>query len=69
MACNVDFTPTFLDYAQIEIPSYMQGHSLRPVYLKMSQMTGRHCHHRYWMHGDPHRNAYAHYGIVTIIIS
>src|SRR5690625_3267936 len=28
---NVDFTPTFLDYAGVETPSFMQGNSLRPV--------------------------------------
>lgn len=32
MALNVDFAQTFLDYAQIEAPAGMQGHSLRPLW-------------------------------------
>ena len=31
MVLNVDFAPTFLDYAGIEIPSDMQGRSFRPL--------------------------------------
>ena len=64
MACNVDFAPTFLDYAQVEIPSYMQGHSLRPVLSQNVPDDWQSiAYHRYWMHGDPDHNAYAHYGI------
>src|SRR3546814_5228384 len=29
IATNVDFAPTFLDYAGLTVPSYMQGRSLR----------------------------------------
>ena len=31
-ALNVDFAETFLDYAGIEIPEFMQGRSLRPIF-------------------------------------
>lgn len=31
LAMNVDFAPTFLDYAGVEIPADIQGRSLRPV--------------------------------------
>ena len=31
MLCNVDFAPTFLDYAGLTIPNYMQGRSGRSV--------------------------------------
>ena len=31
IATNVDFAPTFLDYAGVRIPTYMQGTSLRPL--------------------------------------
>ena len=62
--CNVDFAATFLDLAELQIPSYMQGKSFRPL------LNGRRpegwsdiAYHRYWMHRDPDHNAYAHYGI------
>jgi arylsulfatase A-like enzyme len=31
LCMNIDFAPTFLDYAGVEIPKDMQGRSLRPV--------------------------------------
>jgi arylsulfatase A-like enzyme len=64
IATNVDFAPTFLDYAQAPIPNYMQGHSLRPL---LEGSPGRDwqssAYHRYWMHKDEHHYAWAHYGI------
>lgn len=64
IACNVDFAPTFLDFAGLKVPNYMQGRSLRPV------LTGNvpddwpdTAYHRYWMHRDAEHNAYAHYGV------
>jgi len=64
MATNVDFAPTFLDYAQQTRPSYMQGVSLRPLF-EHSAGTGWQdvVYHRYWMHKDYFHNAFAHYGI------
>lgn len=32
LSMNVDFAPTFLDYAGVSIPGNMQGESLRPVF-------------------------------------
>ncbi len=32
LAMNVDFAPTFLDYAGVDVPAEMQGLSLRPVF-------------------------------------
>ena len=65
-ACNVDFAPTFLDYAGLGIAPEMQGKSLR------QNLAGRTpddwqqlAYHRYWMHRDHDHNAYAHYGIRT----
>ena len=64
LACNVDFAPTFLDIAELRIPTYMQGRSLLPL---MKGRTPRNwqtvAYHRYWMHRDPDHNAYSHYGI------
>ncbi len=64
IATNVDFAPTFLDYAGAPIPSYMQGCSLRALFedqVEASWQTG--AYHRYWMHKDEFHNAWAHYGL------
>ena len=64
ICCNVDFAPTFLDYASLVIPSYMQGDSLRPLFeSRTPQDWPQVAYHRYWMHKDPDHNAYAHCGI------
>lgn len=64
IAMNVDFAPTFLDYANVRIPSYVQGTSLRPL---LEQTAGADwqdvAYHRYWMHKDFIHNAFAHYGV------
>ena len=66
IACNVDFAPTFLDFAGLTIPSYMQGESLRPLLNQTDiQNWQQVAYHRYWMHRDPDHNAYSHYGIRT----
>lgn len=66
MALNVDFAETFLDYAGIEIPSFMQGTSLRPVmegYTPDDWQTT--LYYRYWEHlSEPHKVG-AHYGVRT----
>jgi arylsulfatase A-like enzyme len=64
MLCNVDFAPTFLDYAGLTIPNYMQGRSGRSVLeCKTPDDWDQVAYHRYWMHRDPDHNAYSHYGI------
>ncbi|MEQ9607375.1 MAG: sulfatase [Kiloniellaceae bacterium] len=64
MATNVDFAPTFLDYAGLAVPSYMQGRSLRPVLEGQAPKDWPQvAYHRYWMHKDAIHNAFAHYGI------
>jgi arylsulfatase A-like enzyme len=64
MVCNVDFAPTFLDYAGLKTPSYMQGSSIRPLLKKEKPDDWtEYAYHRYWMHRDANHNAYAHYGI------
>ncbi|KAF6835350.1 mucin-desulfating sulfatase (n-acetylglucosamine-6-sulfatase) [Colletotrichum plurivorum] len=64
--CNVDFAPTFLDFAGVRIPSYMQGRSFRPLLLGETQIEPEWqqvAYHRYWMHRDVIHEAYAHYGV------
>ena len=65
MILNVDFAPTFLDYAGIPVPDEFQGTSFRPVlegdtpYEWQTSM-----YYRYWMH-LAHHHVYAHYGVRT----
>ena len=64
MCCNVDFAPTFLDFAGLSIPNYMQGDSLKPILEgKTPDNWQQLAYQRYWMHRDPDHNAYAHYGL------
>ena len=61
---NVDFAPTFLDFAGLAIPSYMQGRSFRKCLSGRSPPDWPQiAYHRYWMHRDATHNAYAHYGV------
>lgn len=66
IATNVDFAPTFLDYARVQVPSYMQGTSMRAI-LETRDIDEwqTSAYHRYWMHKDEHHNAWAHYGLRT----
>ena len=64
IACNVDFAPTFLDYAGVSVPSYMQGRSMRPVLEGRTPSDwDQLAYHRYWMHNDIIHEAWAHYGV------
>lgn len=61
---NVDFASTFLDYAQLRIPTYMQGVSFKTLCEgKTPEDWQQVAYHRYWMHNDIIHNAYAHYGV------
>lgn len=61
---NVDFAPTFLDFAGIPIPSFMQGFSFRDVLRGQTPEDWQKvAYHRYWMHNDAIHHAYAHYGV------
>jgi arylsulfatase A-like enzyme len=64
MLSNVDFAPTWLDFAGAPIPNYMQGNSMRQI-LEGNEPESwqKTAYHRYWMNQDHNHNAYAHYGI------
>ncbi|MCL5972503.1 MAG: sulfatase [Firmicutes bacterium] len=67
MALNVDFAPTFLDFAGAAIPSTMQGSSLRPLMQgKTPDSWQTSMYYRYWMHMDRVHGVYAHYGVRTL---
>ncbi|CAH0028506.1 unnamed protein product [Clonostachys rhizophaga] len=62
--CNVDFAPTFLDFARIPMPNYMQGVSFRDLLLGQTLADWQQiAYHRYWMHNDIIHHARAHYGV------
>lgn len=62
--CNVDFAPTFLDFAQTRVPTYMQGVSFRALLQQNTPADWQQvAYHRYWMHRDVIHEAYAHYGV------
>lgn len=65
MVLNVDFAPTFLDYAGLPIPDNMQGRSFRPVLADATPDDWQtSLYYRYWMH-KTHHNVFAHYGVRT----
>ncbi|MBK3519247.1 sulfatase [Carboxylicivirga sp. N1Y132] len=62
---NIDFAPTFLDYANIKKPNSMQGESFRSNLRGETPNDWRQSmYYRYWMHMAHHDNP-AHYGIRT----
>lgn len=65
-ALNVDFPETFLDYAGIEVPEYMQGRSLRPVLEGNTPDDWQtSMYYRYWEHLSGEHRVGAHYGVRT----
>lgn len=66
MALNVDFGATFLDYAGVEVPSFMQGRSLRSVLrgdVPEDWRTSMYYH--YWVNRDVAHHVWAHIGVRT----
>ena len=63
---NIDFAPTFLDYAGMEAPNEMQGESIRRNLQGKTPRNWREAmYYRYWMHDDPDHHVPAMYGIRT----
>ena len=67
MIINVDFAPTFLDYAGLPAPADMQGRSFRAAAAGRRRRTDwrTSMYYRYWMHLDGDHYVYAHYGVRT----
>ncbi|MCW9708079.1 sulfatase family protein [Fodinibius salsisoli] len=64
-ALNLDFAPTFLDYAGIDITESMQGRSLRPVLENKAPDDWRQSmYYHYYEYPGPHQ-VKRHYGIRT----
>jgi len=65
MVLNVDLAQTFLDYAGVEAPDTMMGHSARPVFAGATPDDWRtSMYYRYWMH-LAHHYVGSHYGVRT----
>ncbi|KAJ5107343.1 hypothetical protein N7456_004018 [Penicillium angulare] len=61
---NVDFASTWLDFAGLRKPTYMQGVSFRKLLQGQSPPDWQQvAYHRYWMHRDVIHEAYAHYAV------
>ena len=63
---NVDFAPTFLDYAGIPVPEYMQGKSIRNVAAGNTPKDWRKSfYYRYWQNNEVWHKSVAQMGIRT----
>lgn len=67
LAMNVDFAPTFLDYAGVEIPADIQGRSLRPVLDNAGKTPGdwRDAVYYHYYEYPAEHSVKRHYGIRT----
>ncbi|WP_436927546.1 sulfatase family protein [Halosimplex amylolyticum] len=62
---NVDFAPTLLDYAGVDVPEAMQGESFRKILASEEPDDWRDdVYYHYWMH-RAHLDVPAHYGLRT----
>lgn len=65
IALNVDFAPTFLDYAGVPVPKEVQGRSLVPVLAGQTPADWRkEMYYRYYHYPADHR-VQPHYGVRT----
>ncbi len=65
MILNLDFAPTFLDFAGVDIPKAFQGNSFRELLRGQTPHDWQtSMYYRYWMN-QAHHNVAAHYGIRT----
>jgi arylsulfatase A-like enzyme len=65
MALNIDFAPTFLDAAGLQVPPDMQGRSLLPVLRGKTPSDWRTSMYYRYYHDPGDHNTRAHYGVRT----
>jgi arylsulfatase A-like enzyme len=64
MVLNIDFAPTFLDFAGLKPPASMQGRSAAAVLNGKTPRNWRSSmYYRYWMHLGGGHDVTAHYGV------
>ncbi len=64
MVQNIDYGPTLLDYAGVDIPSEMQGHSMRPLMEEKDILWRDAIYYHYYEFPNEH-GVKKHYGIRT----
>jgi len=63
---NVDFAPTMLDLAGVDVPAHVQGRSFAPLLRREAPADWpQSMYYRYWMHNDGSHGCPAHYGVRT----
>lgn len=65
MALNIDFGPTFLEYAGLQVPEEMQGTSLRPVLKSTDPEWRDSIYYHYYEYPHGWHRVKKHYGIRT----
>lgn len=65
MVLNLDFAPTFLDFAGVKIPQEMQGRSLRPILKGKTPIDWRQSIYYHYYEYPGWHSVRRHYGIRT----
>jgi len=65
LAANVDFAPTFLDYADVSIPEWIQGVSLRPLFRNRIPADWRDAVYYHYFEYPAVHSVKRHYGMRT----
>ncbi len=62
MVQNIDYAPTILDFAQVPVPEWMQGQSLKPVLTGNAKLNRHYLYYHYYEFPYDH-NVIPHLGV------